>query len=128
VAEIGTAQPESVEREVTVEPAPGATGFMQRARLRRRMRFLRRRRELALRELGSFVVKCQRDDPPGEAPLGEKIAAITAIDEEIATLARALDLREEVAVLREPGIASCEQCSTLHDSVARFCPNCGRPT
>jgi RNA polymerase subunit RPABC4/transcription elongation factor Spt4 len=28
-------------------------------------------------------------------------------------------------VLREPGITTCSQCSTLHGSEDRFCPSCG---
>lgn len=128
MAEIGTAQPESAQAEVPAEPGPGATSFMQRATLRRRMRFLRRRRELALRELGILVVESGRDGQPLDGPLSAKAASIAAIDAELATLARALELREEVAVLREPGIAACEQCSAIHDSTAHFCPNCGRAT
>ena len=80
-------------------PADGAraTSFVERAVLRRRIRFLRRRRELALHDLGGFVYETHR-------------------------------LGEELIVLHEPGISSCIHCSTIHDSAARFCPGCGRPT
>ena len=76
---------------------------MQRAVLRRRVRFLRRRRELALHDLGGFLFEAHR-------------------------LQNALELHEELAVLHEPGIAACPQCATIHDSAANYCPACGRPT
>jgi hypothetical protein len=101
---------------------------MHRAVIRRRVRFLRRRRELALHDLGGFAFESHRLGEPREELFAEKLAAIGALDEELATLQGALGAREELAVLREPGIASCPQCSTIHDSAARFCPTCGRPT
>jgi hypothetical protein len=126
VAEIGSARAEAVEG--TAPGAVAATGFLQRAVLRRRVRFLRRRRELALHDLGGFAFESHRLGEPRDELLGEKLAALDALDDELATLQRALDLREELAVLREPGIASCPECSTIHDSAANFCPSCGRPT
>ena len=111
------------------EPAPptGATSFIQRAVLRRRVRYLARRRELALHDLGGFLFESHRLGESRADLLAEKLAATGALDDEIATLQRALDLREELAVLHEPGIASCPQCSTIHDSAANYCPHCGRP-
>jgi hypothetical protein len=126
VAEIGSARAEAVEG--TAPGAVTATGFLQRAVLRRRVRFLRRRRELALHDLGGFAFESHRLAEPRDELFGEKLAALDALDDELATLQRALDLREELAVLREPGIASCPECSTIHDSAANFCPSCGRPT
>ena len=101
---------------------------MQRAVIRRRVRFLRRRRELALHDLGGFAFESHRLGEPRDELLAQKLAALSALDDELATLQNALDLREELAVLHEPGIASCPRCSTIHDSAAHFCPNCGRPT
>jgi len=109
-------------------PAVGATGFMQRAVIRRRVRFLRRRRELALHDLGGFTFESHRLGQPREELLAQKLSAIGELDHELATLQDALGQREELAVLREPGISSCPQCSTIHDSAARYCPTCGRPT
>jgi hypothetical protein len=126
VAEIGSARAEAVEG--TPSGAVAATGFLQRAVLRRRVRFLRRRRELALHDLGGFAFESHRLGEPRDELFGEKLAALDALDDELATLQRALDLREELAMLREPGIASCPECSTIHDSAANFCPSCGRPT
>ena len=109
-------------------PAVAATGFMQRAVIRRRVRFLRRRRELALHDLGGFTFESHRLGQPREELRAQKLAAIGELDDELATLQDALGQREELAVLREPGISSCPQCSTIHDSAARYCPSCGRPT
>jgi hypothetical protein len=128
MAESGSAQPESVEGSDTVVRNVRATGFMQRAVLRRRVRFLRRRRELALHDLGGFLFESHRLGERRDEQLAEKLAAITALDDELATLQHALEMREELAVLHEPGIASCPQCSAIHDSSANFCPTCGRPT
>jgi hypothetical protein len=111
-----------------VVPAVAATGFMQRAVIRRRVRFLRRRRELALHDLGGFAFESHRLGQPREELLAQKLSAISELDDELATLQDALGRHEEVAVLREPGISSCPQCSTIHDSAARYCPTCGRPT
>jgi len=127
VAEIGTAQTDAVEGSETAARETGATGFLQRAVIRRRVRFLRRRRELALHDLGGFAFESHRLGDSRDELLAEKLAAISALDDELATLQAALDLREELAVLREPGIASCPSCSTIHDSAANYCPSCGRP-
>ena len=128
MAEIGSAQPDAVEEPATLVHGPRATGFMQRAMLRRRVRFLCRRRELALHDLGGFVFETHRLGEARDDLLTEKLAAITALDAELATLQQALELHEELAVLHEPGIASCPQCATIHDSSAKYCPACGRPT
>jgi hypothetical protein len=116
--------------EESREPAAAlaATSFLQRAVIRRRVRFLRRRRELALHDLGGFVFESHRLGEPADQVRSEKLAAIAALDEELATLQRALDQREELAVLHEPGIASCSQCTTIHDSTANYCPHCGIAT
>jgi hypothetical protein len=119
----------TAEEEIdAVVPAVAATGFMQRAVIRRRVRFLRRRRELALHDLGGFAFESHRLGQPREELLAQKLSAISELDDELATLQDALGRHEEVAVLREPGISSCPQCSTIHDSAARYCPTCGRPT
>ena len=111
-------------------PADGAraTSFLERAVLRRRIRFLRRRRELALHDLGGFVYETHRLGESRPELTAQKLEDVDAIDGELATLERALGLGEELIVLHEPGISSCMHCSTIHDSAARFCPGCGRPT
>jgi hypothetical protein len=110
-------------------PADGgrATSFLERAVLRRRIRFLRRRRELALHDLGGFVYETHRLGESRPELTARKLDELDAIDGELATLERALALGEELIVLHEPGISACIHCSTIHDSAARFCPGCGRP-
>jgi hypothetical protein len=127
MAEREPGQPESVDGSGTFERAAGATSFLQRAVIRRRVRFLRRRRELALHDLGGFVFESHRLSQPSEDLLAEKLESLTALDGELALLQRSLELHEELAVLREPGIAACAYCAAIRDSAANFCPNCGRP-
>jgi len=105
-----------------------ATSFLERALLRRRLRYLVRRRELALHDLGGFVFEAHRLGVSRPDLQSEKLAVLDAIDKEVAELQHALAAREELRVLHEPGIASCPQCRTIHDSAANFCPGCGRPT
>lgn len=107
--------------------ALAATGFLQRAVIRRRVRFLRRRRDLALHDLGGFVFESHRLGEQRDDVHAQKLAALAALDRELETLEHALNLHQELAVLHEPGIACCPHCSTIHDSCANYCPNCGRP-
>jgi hypothetical protein len=127
MAERDSGQPESAESPGPPGREVGATSFLQRAVIRRRVRFLHRRRELALYDLGGFLFESHRLGQPHEEILAEKLEALTVLDDELALLQRALDLHEEVAVLSEPGIAACSHCGTLRDSAANFCPGCGRP-
>jgi len=127
MAEREPGQPESVEGSGAFERAAGATSFLQRAVIRRRVRFLRRRRELALHDLGGFLFESHRLGLPREDLLAGKLTALDALDDELALLQRSLSMHEELAVLREPGIAACAHCATIRDSAANFCPNCGRP-
>jgi len=103
-----------------------ATSFLERATLRRRLRYLRRRRELALRELGELVLQSHgRGERSPE--LGAKLTSAEQIASESERLERALDERTERLVLREPGITVCGSCAELHGSEDRFCPRCGTP-
>ncbi|HEX2703794.1 MAG TPA: hypothetical protein VHM72_10230 [Solirubrobacteraceae bacterium] len=123
----GVVEPDGDQRLAADEEDVRATSFLQRATLRRRLRFLRRRRELALRELGDLVFESQRrGGEPAEA-LSAKLAALEEITAESERLEHALDEHTELLVLRAPGIATCVSCSTLHQSEDRFCPRCGTP-
>jgi hypothetical protein len=102
-----------------------ATSFLQRASLRRRLQYLLRRRELALRDLGGFVFESHRQGEQNPDLLAEKIGALSTIDDERELLERALGERQEIVVLREPGISVCPACSTLCGSDANYCPQCG---
>jgi hypothetical protein len=106
------------------EPSGGA-GFRERGRLRRRLRYLRRARELGYRDLGGFLFDLHRFGRESDDLVKNKLDALAAIDKELRSLETALGERREVAVLREPGIGSCVRCGALHGSADSFCPHCG---
>ncbi len=114
---------------VGVEPGtgPAEPGFRVRGRLRRRLRYLRRVRELGLRDLGGLVFDLHRFEREGEVLVAGKLAALTTVDLEVRQLEESLDDRRELVVLREPGLAACPRCAALHGTDANFCPNCGMP-
>jgi hypothetical protein len=107
------------------DPAPGSPSFRQRGRLRRRLRYLRRVRELGFRDLGGLVFDQHRFSQVNEELVRGKVNALAAIDTELRALEQALDDRRPITELREPGISVCPRCGGLHGSEARYCPSCG---
>jgi hypothetical protein len=105
--------------------APPEPSFRNRGRLRRRLRFLRRVRELGFRDLGGLVFDQHKFNRPNEELVRGKVAALAAVDGELRALEEALNERRAITELREPGITACPRCGTLHGSDARFCPSCG---
>lgn len=139
-------QADPVDAEATVEQPPAGSdpvedvrrgpGARERGALRRRLRYLRRLRELQLRDLGGLVFDVHRfgegADDAARARHGElvrdKVADLTVVDRELRALERTLGERGGVQELREAGIGgTCEQCGALHASDARFCSSCGAP-
>ena len=112
-----------------VEPdeatAPSRPSFRERGQLRRRLRYLRRVRELGFRDLGGLVFEQHRFERPNEALLKTKLDALAAIDRELRALEAALGDRRPFHELREPGISACPRCGALHGSDANWCPSCG---
>ncbi len=106
---------------------PGPASFRDRARIRRRLRYLRQTRELAFRDLGGFVFDSWRLERPREDIVEAKLKGLLAMDRELRTLETALDERQELRLLHEPGITACYGCATIHGSDANFCPSCGLP-
>jgi hypothetical protein len=104
---------------------PSRASFRDRGRLRRRLRFLRRTRELAYRDIGGLIFDMRRFGRSRQDLLDAKLGALGAVDQELRALERVLDDRRPIHELREPGISSCARCGALHDSEANFCPNCG---
>ncbi len=104
------------------DPVPS---FRTRGRLRRRLRYLRRVRELAFRDLGGLTFDLHRFGRDGRSLVAGKLEALAAVDTELRALERAMDDRRDHVELREPGIAACPRCAALHGSDARFCPSCG---
>src|SRR4051812_23956759 len=99
--------------------------FRDRGRLRRRLRYLRRVRELGFRDLGGLVFDQHRFNRPNEELVRGKLAALQAVDTELRALEVLLADPRPLHELREPGIAACARCGALHGTDARFCPSCG---
>ena len=110
---------------VAVPPTSAKASFRDRGRLRRRLRFLRRARELAYRDIGGLIFDMRRFGRSRQDLLDAKLGALSSVDQELRALERALDDRRAIHELREPGISSCARCGALHSSEANFCPHCG---
>ena len=105
----------------------------RRGRLRRRLRYLRRARELMLRDLGGLVYEIHRTgggDMPAHAGLmAGKIERLATLDAEAHALEAVLAAPREQVALFEPGVGgTCDACGELYGSDARFCSRCGTPT
>ena len=109
------------------EPVPTSPSFRHRGRLRRRLRYLRRVRELGFRDLGGLVFDQHRFSNVNEELVRGKLTALAAVDRELRALEHVLDDRRPLTELREPGVSVCARCGALHGSEARFCPSCGVP-
>ncbi len=109
------------------EPAPAArAGFRERGRMRRRLRYLRRLRELQVRDLGGLVFDLRRFERKRDDLVAQKLDHIRACDDELRALELALDERRELREVREPGIGgTCPRCFAIHGSTDRFCASCG---
>jgi hypothetical protein len=102
-------------------------GLRARSRIRRRVRFLRRLRELQLRDIGGFVAELHRLGRDRPELVKAKVEAAAETDRELRALERALRDGGPVTELREPGIGgSCPSCGTVHGSADRYCSWCGR--
>ena len=124
------ARSSEAQTQVIVQDLPGGVGapgasFRDRGRLRRRLRFLRRTRELAFRDIGGLLFDLRRFGRDRPDLVEAKIGALAAVDQELRALERILDDRRPIHELREPGITSCARCGALHSSESNFCPNCG---
>lgn len=104
-----------------------APSFRNRARLRRRLRYLRQTRELGFRDLGGFMFDSRRFGRDRGDIVEAKLDGLTAIDREVRALEVALDDAQEVTLLREPGISVCPRCGGLHGSEDNYCSSCGLP-
>jgi len=107
---------------------PEERSSLQRGRVRRRVQYLRRLREVELRDLGGFMVELQRFGTERPQLVQEKLAAAAATDAELRALERALGSEQPLRELREAGIAgSCTRCGAIYGSTDRFCSSCGEP-
>ena len=124
VAADGAEAPAGVE---IPPPQPRSPGFRERGRMRRRVRFVRKARELAYRDLGGLVFEMQRLGQRNDELVAAKLGVLATFDTELHALERALGERRPVTVLREAGIGACPRCAAIHGSEDRFCPMCGMP-
>ena len=105
----------------------------RRGALRRRVRFLRRSREILLRDLGGFYYELHRSGGSQHSGhrdiLETKAGRLAALDHELHELeARLGETYSGETVLREPGIGgTCPTCGELHASDAGWCWHCGTP-
>src|SRR5438094_7508921 len=93
-----------------VDPAaatPLEPSFRDRGRLRRRLRYLRRVRELGFRDLGGLAFDLHRFGRRNDELVLGKLAALDAVDRELRAIERVLDERRDIIELREPGVAAC---------------------
>jgi hypothetical protein len=120
---------EPAERPEPAEPAPAiAAGFLGRGRIRRRARYLRRLRELQLRDLGGFLVELRRHGRERPDLVQAKLDGALRTDTELRALERALNDDAGPSELLPVGIGGgCEQCGAIHGSADRFCASCGAP-
>jgi len=119
-------EPAPAEQPVAHAPAPRRPGFRARGRMRRRLRYLRKLRELQVRDLGGLVFDLRRFGRAREDLLTQKVDQIRACDDELRALETALDERRDLRDMREPGIGgTCPRCFALYGSADKFCANCG---
>jgi hypothetical protein len=102
----------------------------RRGRLRRRLRYLRRARELMLRDLGGLFYEIHRTGggrvDAYATVINAKIERIAGADAEARALETALMAPRGDAVVFEPGVGgTCAVCGELYGSSARFCSSCG---
>jgi ribosomal protein L40E len=105
--------------------APNRPSFRDRGRLRRRLRYLRRVRELGFRDLGGLAFDLHRFRRRNDELVLGKLAALDAVDRELRAIERVLGERRDIVELREPGVGACPRCGALHGSDAHFCSQCG---
>jgi hypothetical protein len=116
----------AASQTVVAEPAPRRPGFRARGRMRRRLRYLRKLRELQARDLGGLVFDLRRFERKRDDLVAQKIDQIRACDDELRALELVLDERRDLRDVREPGIGgTCPRCFAVFGSADRFCANCG---
>jgi hypothetical protein len=109
---------------------PRLHGVSERGRARRRLRYLRRLRELQLRDLGGFVLDLYRFGEQRDRLVRQKLDRVIDTDKETHALeallgdARPGDAR--TVEIRVPGVGgTCPSCGDFHASDAHFCARCG---
>ena len=100
-------------------------GLVERGRLRRRVRFLRKQRELQMRDLGGLIFDMYRFGSKRQDLVREKLRLMFEADRELREFEAMLGGRRRLDV-REPGVGgSCPRCLTLYSTDAHYCWRCG---
>jgi hypothetical protein len=121
-----TASTPATDQTIVAEPAPRRPGFRARGRMRRRLRYLRKLRELQVRDLGGLVFDLRRFERKRDDLVAQKTDQIRACDDELHALERALEERRDLRDVREPGVGgTCPRCFAIFGSADKFCANCG---
>ena len=123
-----TGSPEAGTSESMPEE-PRVRRRAQRGRARRRLAYLRRVRELQLRDVGGFVFDLYRFGERRDHLVREKLDALISTAKEVHALEGLLEgpAGARVHEVRMPGVGgACPHCGDLHASDARFCARCGR--
>jgi hypothetical protein len=126
-AEAAPAEGSDDGQPVGAEEKRESPGFRTRGGVRRRVRFLRKARELAYRDLGGLVFDLHRFGQRNDALVMAKLTTLAQIDGELRALEASLEEKQPVTVLREAGITACPRCAAIHSGEDRFCPRCGLP-
>jgi len=109
-------------------PPKSHLGLAERGQMRRRARYLRRLREVQLRDLGGFVLELHRFGRERPELVAAKLRAAAGTNEELRVLEIALDGRASLRELREAGVGgACEDCGAVFGSADHFCASCGAP-
>src|SRR2546421_1896056 len=114
------AQPKDDRPSTEAAAAAEPPTFGTRGRVRRRVRFLRKARELAYRDLGGLVFNLHRFGARNDALVLAKLSTLSGIDSELRALESALAERQPVTVLREAGVTACPRCAAIHSSEDRY--------
>jgi hypothetical protein len=111
------------------EPSPpAAPTFLDRGKIRKRARFLRRLREVQLRDIGGFTLELRRLGRDRPNLLQAKVASAARTDRELRALERALGERVSLNEVREAGVGgACSNCGAIYGSSDHYCASCGYP-
>jgi hypothetical protein len=122
--------PDQRSTALAVRPKPRRRairlGLTQRGRLRRQVRFLRKQRELQMRDLGGLIFDMYRFGSKRQDLVREKLRLMFEADRELRAFEAMLGGRRSPLTVREPGVGgSCPRCLTLYSTDAHYCWRCG---
>jgi len=107
-------------------PAPEPADLGERASLRRRARYLRKLREIQLRDIGGLLVELHRFGRERPDLVQAKVDSAAETAAELRGIESVLADGRSLRELREAGIGgACEVCGAVYGSRDRFCSACG---